>query len=222
MEMKFTTRSLLAGAMGLLGVLSYGRPAEAIEYTFDTNYCSTTCTLPAGTVNVTDIGNNLHFVVTLNNSGLFRNNAIATFVFELGNLTGASIINIVPTNAGPGATNPWTQINNVTLNPINNSSAWDYGLTFGGSNHNSDLGSLSFDLTRPATDLSLANLTTITDKNGKPIFFAAEISQAGNTGFVGASTLSVPGPIAGAGLPGLIAACGGLIALARRRRHQAV
>jgi hypothetical protein len=29
---------------------------------------------------------------------------------------------------------------------------------------------------------------------------------------------SVPGPIAGAGLPGLLAACGGLIALARRRR----
>jgi hypothetical protein len=28
----------------------------------------------------------------------------------------------------------------------------------------------------------------------------------------------VPGPIAGAGPPGLIAVCGGLIALARRRR----
>ena len=32
----------------------------------------------------------------------------------------------------------------------------------------------------------------------------------------------VPGPLAGAGLPGLIAACGGLFVLARRRRRQLV
>jgi hypothetical protein len=38
----------------------------------------------------------------------------------------------------------------------------------------------------------------------------------------GGCDVSVPGPIAGAGLPGLLFACGGLIALARRRRQQTV
>ena len=48
----------------------------------------------------------------------------------------------------------------------------------------------------------------------------------GNFGSLGvvmpsvASVAAVPGPVMGAGLPGLLAACAGLIALARRRRQQ--
>ena len=72
----------------------------------------------------------------------------------------------------------------------------------------------------PATDLF----------NGLQIFAAADILlAAGGTGVVGASGVltvtpfAVPGPIAGAGIPGLIAACLGMLGLGtwRRRRQLA-
>jgi hypothetical protein len=43
-------------------------------------------------------------------------------------------------------------------------------------------------------------------------------SDGGESFFI----VPIPGPLAGAGLPGLLAACGGLLALARRRRKLAV
>jgi len=51
-------------------------------------------------------------------------------------------------------------------------------------------------------------------------FFNFEVVYGENSGLPAVLTLAVPGPIVGAGLPGLLAACGGLLALARRRRKQ--
>jgi len=45
-------------------------------------------------------------------------------------------------------------------------------------------------------------------------------ATAGNVLLASITAAAVPGPIVGAGLPGLIVACGALIALARRRRQR--
>ena len=69
---------------------------------------------------------------------------------------------------------------------------------------------------------SIANATIADVTAGNPLnIFVADVfsSQTGNTGPV---DVSVPGPLAGAGLPGLVMACGGLIAFARRRRKLVV
>jgi hypothetical protein len=53
-------------------------------------------------------------------------------------------------------------------------------------------------------------------------FFRIVNGGTGNTAgqITGVTINAVPGPIVGAGLPGLVIACGGLVALARRRRKR--
>jgi hypothetical protein len=62
----------------------------------------------------------------------------------------------------------------------------------------------------------VASLIALKDQNN---FSGTRGSAAASILDNGFSVTAVPGPLAGAGLPGLVVACGGLLALARRRQR---
>jgi hypothetical protein len=80
-----------------------------------------------------------------------------------------------------------------------------------------------FNSTAPSFAFTAVYLTFVADSTAALFTFAGVPATAGDTNVAvdAVALAAVPGPIVGAGLPGLAMAIGGLIVFSRRRRNQA-
>lgn len=169
--------------------------------------------------------NTVQVTVTLAAGYSFVNTGLgASFAWNLNpNPTLGITVNNDPTDCpnGTGSSACWTPVgNNTTAGDVgmNGTGDFDYGLSCDKTHDGSN--SATCGITSLIFTITATGLTTnwFNDANAAGQLFAADVISpiTGATGAVDASP--VPGPLAGAGLPGLILACGGLIGLARRRR----
>jgi len=233
MKTRSILRAYLMGAAAVV-VAGIGLPSEgqaaSLQFTLadcnDSAGCSNQFSNNFGTVTITDVGmtgNVVSVDVDLATGFTWTDSGLIGFAFNLiGGFTGAN----TPQLSGVTAAN-WTPTSGSPLTGFNSDGmgSAQYGLDFTGAN-NSVTANLDFTLT--ATGLDVTDFTTggTSADTGKKYYFLADINTApnGKTGLVGAvitgTPTQFPGPIAGAGLPGLIAACAGLLGLARRRRQK--
>jgi hypothetical protein len=226
----YMKKSLLAAVSGVLGfgVFAFSPVARADFAVTLTNCnssfnCSPATGLDVGTVNVTNDGTDtVKITVTLSSPYGFHStngSSLNSFAFSLAAAFGTGTISSVSSG--------WT----AQIPPQNTDGMGTFkdGLTLDSNSP----GPLSFDVNATGLSAIIADFAT-----GGPGFnsaggyyFIADVicnattcnngTSRGATGLVGgAAPNPVPAPVVGAGLPGLLAVCAGLVAFARRRRNR--
>jgi hypothetical protein len=215
------------GAAMLAASVAFPRVGHADTFNFTSCHLSGGCGTATqfGTVTLTQSGTLVNFDVVLNSGNRFVETGAgggSLFLFN-DSIAGSTITGNTATLNGTNVTIPGGLTGLTNQPPIMADGTGtftaqvfctDSSQCNGGSTPNIN------DLHFSVTNATIAGLTTA-NSNGN--IFVADIlcGQTGCTGLTGpvdVSAVAIPGPIVGAGLPGLVAACGGLIALARRRR----
>jgi hypothetical protein len=221
-------KKILLASCFALGLATTPVSADVIPGTFTSDHCDGGCgPQPGGFATITGVdngGGSVTLTITpLNGNGLV-NTGHDTFAFNLidnptitysGLPTGFTVV------GGFGSGNLKENAGSIQEDGFQ---SFEYAINAGGNGANNPFFTpLTFTITGTGLTLASFNELSVPPPNGgDPAFMVIDIisKTTGNTGLVDIS--SVPGPIVGAGLPGLAMACTGLVALARRRRKLVV